>query len=100
MDNDGLCGPPLTPNCSINEMPGTSRSSHSESSINWIFISAEVGFVFGIGVVLLPLFFWNPCRIWCWQHIDDLLYRVFPQLNFVYECRGGKHYRTLRWQSH
>ncbi|KAK4253333.1 hypothetical protein QN277_010655 [Acacia crassicarpa] len=98
--NHGLCGPPLTTNCSINEKPGTSRTSHSENSINWNFISVEVGFVFGIGIVLLPLFFWNPWRTWYWQHIDDLLYRVFPQLNFRYECRGGKYYRTLRWQSH
>ncbi|XP_028764514.1 putative receptor like protein 25 [Neltuma alba] len=98
--NDGLCGPPLTPNCSTNEIPGMSRSSHSESSIDWNFISGEVGFVFGIGIVLLPLLFWKSWRIWYWEHVDDLLYRVFPQLNFVYECRGGKHYRTLRWQSH
>ncbi|KAF7845292.1 receptor-like protein 7 [Senna tora] len=29
-------------------------------------------------------------RIWYWQHVDDMLYRIFPQLDFVYECRGGK----------
>ncbi|XP_054780729.1 receptor-like protein 33 [Prosopis cineraria] len=80
--NDGLCGPPLTPNCSNDERPGVSQSpikkSHSESSIDWNFISAELGFVFGIVIVLLPLAFWKAWRIWYWQHVDDLLYRIFP----------------------
>ncbi|XP_054806292.1 receptor-like protein 7 [Prosopis cineraria] len=98
--NDGLCGPPLTPNCGSDEAPGMSRSSHSGSSIDWNFISAELGFVFGIGIVLLPLAFWKPWRIWYWQRMDDLLYRIFPQLDFVYEHRGGKNYRALRWKSH
>ncbi|XP_054806291.1 putative receptor like protein 25 [Prosopis cineraria] len=98
--NVGLCGPPLTPNCSSDETPGISRSSHSGSSIDWNFISVELGFVFGIGIVLLPLAFWKPWRIWYWQHMDDLLYKIFPQLYVVYERRGGKNYRTLRWKSH
>ncbi|XP_028769686.1 receptor-like protein 32 [Neltuma alba] len=95
--NRGLCGPPLTPKCT---KPEILRFSHSERSINWNFIRPEVGFVFGIGSVLLPLAFSKPWRIRYWKHVDDLLCRVFPQLIFVYECRGGKHYRTLRWQPH
>ena len=74
--------------------------SHSESSIDWNFITAEVGFIFGIAAIFFPLIFWKTWRTRYWKHIDDLLYRVFPQLDFVHECRGGKHYRTLKWKSH
>ncbi|TKY65778.1 LRR receptor serine/threonine-protein kinase EFR [Spatholobus suberectus] len=32
------------------------------------------------------------------KHVEDLLYKIFPQLDFVYEHRGGQRYRILRWR--
>ncbi|KAI4353392.1 hypothetical protein L6164_002346 [Bauhinia variegata] len=37
-------------------------------------------------------------RLWYWERVDAILYRIFPQLDFVYEQHAGKNYRTLRWK--
>ncbi|XP_061353050.1 receptor-like protein 7 [Gastrolobium bilobum] len=100
--NEGLCGPPLTKNCSDDGVqdlpipPYTAPETHS--SIDWNFLSSEIGFTFGFGFVNLPLIFWKRWRLWYSKHVDDLLYKIFPQLDFVYEQHGGKNYRTLRWR--
>ncbi|RYR14495.1 hypothetical protein Ahy_B04g071081 [Arachis hypogaea] len=60
---------------------------------------AELGFTFGIGVIILPLIFWKKWRLWYSKHVDDLLWRIIPHLDFVYEQRGQHKYRTLRWIS-
>ncbi|PNY12684.1 hypothetical protein L195_g009318 [Trifolium pratense] len=92
--NEGLCGFPLTQNCS--GKGGNMRDSHDESSIDWNFLSAELGFTFGFGIFILPLFFWKRWRMWYSKKIDGMLYRIVPQLGFVNEHRGGKMYRILR----
>ncbi|KAJ1389289.1 Leucine-rich repeat [Sesbania bispinosa] len=100
--NEGLCGPPLTPNCSGEGLPPPASEetpySHNGSSIDWNFLSAELGFTFGFGIFILPLIFWKRWRIWYSKHLDDLLYRIIPQLDFVYEHHGGNKYRTIRWK--
>ncbi|KAJ1378800.1 Leucine-rich repeat [Sesbania bispinosa] len=101
--NEGLCGPPLTKNCSDDEVEGLptalpSPASKRMSSINWNFLSAELGFTFGFGFVIIPLIFWKRWRLWYSKHVDDLLYNIFPQLDFVYEHHGRKAYRILRWR--
>ncbi|KAI4353398.1 hypothetical protein L6164_002351 [Bauhinia variegata] len=73
-------------------------SENSHSSIDWNFISSELGFTFGVGMIILPLIFWNRWRLWYWERVDAILYRIFPQLDFVYEQHAGKNYRTLRWK--
>ncbi|XLS55549.1 hypothetical protein HN51_005304 [Arachis hypogaea] len=101
--NEGLCGPPLTNNCGddgVQGLPPTpSASSETHNSIDWNFLSAELGFTFGIGVIILPLIFWKKWRLWYWKHLDDLLWRIIPQLDFVYEQHGQHKYKTLRWIS-
>ncbi|KAJ1416245.1 Leucine-rich repeat [Sesbania bispinosa] len=102
--NEGLCGPPLTPNCSgeggqgLSPPASESPYSHNGSSIDWNFLSAELGFTFGFGIFILPVIFWKRWRMWYSKHVDDLLYRIIPQLDFVYEHHGGKKYRTIRWK--
>lgn len=101
--NEGLCGPPVTQNCSGDGMPPPAAGrSHldKKSLIDWSFISAELGFIFGIGILIVPLVLWKQWRLWYFKHIDDLLYRIFPQLDFVYQYHGGKMYRTLKWKPH
>ncbi|KAK2432745.1 receptor protein [Trifolium repens] len=93
--NEGLCGLPLTQNCSRER--GKTRYSHDhESSIDWNFLSVELGFTFGFGIFILPLFFWKRWRMWYSEKVDGMLYRIVPQLGFVNEHRGGKTYRILR----
>ena len=97
--NARLCGPPLTTNCS-NQVPPPPSEGNSDSGtfIEWNFLSVELGFVFGLGIIIVPLMFWKRWRLWYWRHGDNILYRVFPQLDFVYEQRGGQNYRSLRWR--
>ncbi|KAI4353399.1 hypothetical protein L6164_002352 [Bauhinia variegata] len=97
--NKGLCGPPLIQNCSYDRVPPPSRISHSDaSSTNWKIISAELGFTFGIGMVILPIIFWKRWRLMFSEFLDRILYDIFPQLDFVQEKHGGQSYRTLRWK--
>ncbi|XP_061368230.1 receptor-like protein 7 [Gastrolobium bilobum] len=102
--NEKLYGPPLTNNCSNDGgkglLPPASETphSHSKSSINWNFLSAELGFTFGLGIFIFPLIFLKRWRLWYSKQLDELLYRIIPQLDFVYEYHRGKSYRTLRWK--
>jgi len=102
--NEGLCGPPLTNNCSDDGVQGlppqASESSHSQnkSSIDWNFLSVELGYIFWFGIFILPLIFLMKWRLWYSKYVDELLYRFIPQLDFVYEQHEGKRYRTLRWR--
>ncbi|XP_027907161.1 receptor-like protein 7 [Vigna unguiculata] len=95
--NEKLCGPPLTRNCSNIGMPTPETpQSHSKSSIDWSLLSAELGFIFGFGVFILPLLFWKRWSFWYSKHVDEMLHKIIPQLDFSYEHRRGQTHRTLR----
>ncbi|XP_028776837.1 receptor-like protein 7 [Neltuma alba] len=102
--NEALCGPPLTQSCSLGEIPGlqTPSSKTTESndgnSIDWNFLSAELGFTFGLGIIILPLIFCQQWRLQYFKYADYILWKIIPQLDFVYEHREGKTYRSLRWK--
>jgi Leucine-rich repeat (LRR) protein len=90
--NKGLCGLPLKSKCTYEEPP-LSPPTYEESRlksrivIEWNYISAELGFVFGFGVVIGPLMFWKRWRIWYSKHVDDILFKIFPQLYLRNERR-------------
>ncbi|RHN58873.1 putative leucine-rich repeat-containing, plant-type, leucine-rich repeat domain, L [Medicago truncatula] len=102
--NERLCGPPLTNNCNDDGVQGQPppaselSHSHNDSSIDWNFLSLELGFIFGFGIFILPLICLMKWRLWYSKHADEMLYRFIPQLDFVYEQHEGKRYRTLRWR--
>ncbi|RDY04377.1 Receptor-like protein 12, partial [Mucuna pruriens] len=100
--NEGLCGPPLTQNCDgeggLSPPASETPDSHAGGSIEWNFLSVELGFTFGFGVFMFPLIFWKRWRIWYSKHVDDILCKVIPQLDFVYVHRGGQQYRIMRWK--
>ena len=102
--NEGLCGPPLKNKCGDDGIQGlpppTSETPHSnnESSIDWSFLSMELGCIFGFGIFILPLICLMKWRLWYFKHVDEMLYKFIPQLDFVYEQHQGKRYRTLRWR--
>ncbi|KAK7280921.1 hypothetical protein RIF29_08496 [Crotalaria pallida] len=99
--NEGLCGAPLTKNCGAQgslSLPSPTAST-AHSSIDWNFLSAELGFTFGFGFFIFPIILWKRWRLWYNKHVDDLLYMMIPQLDFVYEQSGQYMYRTLRWRT-
>ena len=85
--NKGLCGFPLNIECKYDEpgaLPPTFEETHSRSWIwtDWKnYISAELGFIFGFWVVIGPLVYWKRWRIQYYKHVDDILIKIFPQLN-------------------
>ena len=93
-----LCGPLLTNICGPPPPTSETPDSHNKSSIDWSFLSVELGFIFGFGVFILPVIFWKKLRLLYSKHVDEMLYRFIPQLDFVYEQHQGKRYRTLRWR--
>jgi hypothetical protein len=63
--------------------PPTSEETHSNARINaidWNFLSAELRFVFGFGIIIGPLMFWKRWRICYYKHVDDIFFKMFPQL--------------------
>ncbi|XP_020219191.1 receptor-like protein 7 [Cajanus cajan] len=101
--NEGLYGPPLTQNWGgegrqkLSPPVYETFDSHAWSSIEWNFLSLELGFTFGFGIFIFLLIFLKRWRIWYSKHVDDILYKIIPQLDFVYVNRGGQKYRIIRW---
>ncbi|CAJ1949387.1 unnamed protein product [Sphenostylis stenocarpa] len=97
--NEKLCGPPLTRICSNPGVPTPETpQSDTKSSIDWSLLSAELGFIFGFGIFVLPLVFWRRWRFWYSKLVDEMLYKIIPQLDFVYEYQRGQRCKTLRWR--
>ncbi|GLT92736.1 hypothetical protein SLE2022_105600 [Rubroshorea leprosula] len=98
-DNKGLCGTPLK-DCGSDVQPPstvpTSKGNNSDNGtkIDWNLISVEVGVVFGLAIVILPLLFWKRWRIWYYTRVDRVLFRFFPRLNQRGRNRGRRAPRT------
>ncbi|WVZ04758.1 hypothetical protein V8G54_018104 [Vigna mungo] len=96
--NEDLCGSPLAKNCS-DEIPGLSTSANARShATGENIVRAELGFVLGLGLFIVPLLFWKNWRERYWKHVNSILCGIFPQLNLEYETRGGQSYQVLRWR--
>ncbi|KAH7516075.1 hypothetical protein FEM48_Zijuj10G0096200 [Ziziphus jujuba var. spinosa] len=87
MDNEGLCGPPLTPSCKNDEVALPPKTSHEAShhnsgnkEIKWDLISAEVGFIVGFGTVIGPLVFSSKWRKRYYDRVEDIAYSILPNL--------------------
>ncbi|KAG8500715.1 hypothetical protein CXB51_004205 [Gossypium anomalum] len=93
-NNAGLCGLPLRAPC---ESPPVTKVGPSNprtgNHINWDLISVEIGFVFGLGAVIVPLMFWKRWRIWYFKHIDRVLFKFFPKLDH----RNRNHRTIAQW---
>ncbi|XP_059429260.1 receptor-like protein 7 [Corylus avellana] len=97
--NERLCGFPLKSQCSHEEprlSPPAYEESHSNSGtvIEWNYISAELGFVFGFGIIIGPLMFWKKWKIWYYKHVDDIGFRIFPKLYLRNEHRQRRAFRN------
>nr|TKR90255.1 hypothetical protein D5086_0000236350 [Populus alba] len=109
--NQGLCGFPLNP-CSntkgSNSTPACSNTSSSACyntngsnsgiEIDWNFLSVEFGFIFGLGIIILPLMFCKRWRTWYYTHVNRVIFRIFPQLDKRSKNLGRRAQRNRRRQ--
>ncbi|XP_058734535.1 receptor-like protein 7 [Vicia villosa] len=97
--NDGLYGLPL------NETQDVERKDlHPQPTcesivclIDWNFLSVELGFVFGLGMIMGPIMFWKKWRVGYWKLADKILCKIFPWMHLEYETHRGQTYTVLRW---
>ncbi|XP_059428215.1 receptor-like protein 20 [Corylus avellana] len=97
--NIGLCDFPLKKKCTHEESglsPPTSEETHSnsENAIDGIFLSADLGYVFGLAIVIGPLMFWKKWRICFYKHADDIFFKMFPLHYIKIENRPRRAHRN------
>ncbi|KAJ6316052.1 hypothetical protein OIU78_019351 [Salix suchowensis] len=96
--NQGLCGPPSNLVCSITSGSTFTRRSNQRKEFDWNFLSAELGYIFGLGIVILPLMFCKRWRTWYCTHVDRVIFTVFPQLDKRSNNLGRRAQRNRRRQ--
>lgn len=77
LGNKGLCGPPLMVDCNIKPDHPTDKVE-SRTDVNWDIIAAEIGFVFGFGIINGPLVFSRRWRTWYFERLEDITYHIIP----------------------
>ncbi|TYH32488.1 hypothetical protein ES288_A01G256100v1 [Gossypium darwinii] len=93
-NNDGLCGPPLKTTCGLPPAKEDSPSdSETGSIIQWNHLSVEIGFIFGLGIIIVPLIYLKRWRIRYFERVDHALSRLFPRLR----RETKKHGRRANW---
>ncbi|XP_057446830.1 receptor-like protein 7 [Lotus japonicus] len=97
--NDGLHGLPLAEKQDgkkqgLLQQPACKRLA---CTVDWNFLSAELGFSSGIGIVIVPLLFWKKWRILYWKLMDQILCWIFPRLYIDYVTQRGHTHTVLRW---
>ena len=79
IDNEGLCGFPLTKTCSDNVAdPEEDNHSNSGRKIDWTLLSAEIGLLTGFAIVVAPLMFSRIWRIKYYERVDDIIIEILP----------------------
>ncbi|KAB1213346.1 Receptor-like protein 12 [Morella rubra] len=106
--NKGLCGSPLKEKCGYQEsgsLPPAFEGTHSNSrnafnwnAVNWNYISVELGYFYGLAIVIGPLLFWRKWRIRYYTSIDDICFRIFPQCYLRREYRGRRVHKKYQGQ--
>ncbi|KAI9115893.1 hypothetical protein K1719_012823 [Acacia pycnantha] len=89
LSNQGLCGPPLTENCSkderISKKPSTSVVyADSGVEFDWKFVFTGVGFGVGSGLIVVLLMFWDKGRSWSNNNIDKILLLILTKIDLVF----------------
>ncbi|KAH8484621.1 hypothetical protein H0E87_026393 [Populus deltoides] len=96
--NPGLCGPPLILACSNPSISACSNTNGSNSGIDGNFLSAGLGYIFGLGIIVLPLMFCKRWRTWYYTHVNRVIFRIFPQLERRSKNLGRRAQRNRRRQ--
>ena len=82
--NKGLCWTLSNTSCDEAERKPPSGPENDQSSsdnIEWEKVFAEIGFSFGLGIVLILLLFGQRWRRFYYQHIDRALTKIFRKKN-------------------
>jgi len=98
--NDGLYGPPLNVTLhgkGLDKLHSQPTCERLDCSIDWNFLSVELGFIFGLGIIIGPLLFWKKWRVSYWKLVDKILCWIFRRMYFEYATDRGQTYRILRW---
>ncbi|XP_058214627.1 receptor-like protein 7 [Rhododendron vialii] len=78
--NKGLWGAPLTPCCKEVEptTPTMDRrqSNTDEDGINWVYITATLGYIVGFGVIVVPLLYSKRWRQCYYKPLDRVIVRI------------------------
>ncbi|CAJ2655896.1 unnamed protein product [Trifolium pratense] len=100
--NDGLYGPPL-----IEKLDGKRQDWHPQPSCGALicsndrnFLSVELGFVFGLGIIISPITFSKQWRVSYWKLVDKTLCWMFSRMYLQYATDRGQTYTVLRWRYH
>ncbi|XP_021802759.1 receptor-like protein 12 [Prunus avium] len=98
--NKGLWGPPLTGDNTTTLSPPTSEKGHPNSSpeIDFVLISAEIGCIFGFGIVIGPLVFCKRWRTCYYITVENIVFKIFPRLDKRSGNQGRHVYRNRRWR--
>ncbi|KAE8723939.1 hypothetical protein F3Y22_tig00011079pilonHSYRG00019 [Hibiscus syriacus] len=83
--NPGLCGPPLTTDCS-NEPSPAPHTAQEADEFDWQFIFIGVGFGVGAALFVAPLIFWKPASKCVDDNIDKFLGVMLPKVGWTYTC--------------
>ncbi|XP_058729218.1 receptor-like protein 7 [Vicia villosa] len=97
--NHGLYGPPLIekPDGRRNDLHPQPTCGRLVCSIDWNFLSVELGFIFGLGMIIGPTMFWKKWRVGYWKLADKILCKIFPWMHLEYVTHRGQTYTVLRW---
>ncbi|KAF8376777.1 hypothetical protein HHK36_031557 [Tetracentron sinense] len=91
--NGGLCGVPLTKNCTDAIVVPKSEIKGSTSMIefDWKFIFTGLGFGGGAAMVVGPLMLWKKGRKWYDKYMDRFLLMILPSAGLLYtNCDGRR----------
>ncbi|XP_020081719.1 receptor-like protein 12 [Ananas comosus] len=81
--NPGLCGPPLSDECSTNQTSPSNNIAERESAVSdapVFYCMVSVGFVTGLWVVFGTLFFVRIWRIAYFRFVDNMYDRLYVQV--------------------
>ncbi|KAJ8898940.1 hypothetical protein K2173_008436 [Erythroxylum novogranatense] len=93
--NAGLCGPPLSESCRDGEHEDTHLSSEIDS-VNVSILSVEIGYIFGLVVIIGPLVYCKRCRLWYYRKVDYYLFIIFPRLEEANRRTRGRRGQSVR----
>ncbi|PNY04618.1 receptor-like protein kinase [Trifolium pratense] len=97
--NDGLYGPPLTEKPDVTQdMPPQPSCGRLVCSNNRKLLSVELGFVFGLVIIIGPIMFRKKWRVGYWKLVDKILCSIFSRVYLEYATNKGQTYTVLRWR--
>ncbi|KAL7084552.1 hypothetical protein ACP275_14G230000 [Erythranthe tilingii] len=81
IENDDLCGPPLTSNCSSSGGPINKDDDHnktsSSSKIEWLYVFVSLGYAVGLSVFCTMLIFKKSWREAYFEFMEDIWNRAY-----------------------